>query len=374
MIKTILKVVYFTFAAILGVIVYSMGYQSSSYGSIESKLNKFIDNKEYSNVARIFGALFDSTNLAASEQTDKMDIAIFAGAVELKVNYYEKNDKDEYTINTHHTYDMAYYVYLFNTELENQNASIDNKLTNYTAITFYNEDGKEYHHYFNQSQDVNSTNWIEKPLSVEDTLVHSTRDSESFYANWGFYNFTFDRNYINTIVSRYLDNKPITHINITDGKVDTKDPVMDSNLAVNLDFSQQFFTDVNPLVEANSTFIPIYDDYNGNNENKLTEEQYNEHYKAYEDATKNFEETFFDKSANYTTTFKKDEIMPATIIWQAIGMVAIYILVVIILYLLLFKLKWIKSLIFRDRKGRNVPNKISPKKEAIDAEYKEINK
>ena len=66
--------------------------------------------------------------------------------------------------------------------------------------------------------------------------------------------------------------------------------------------------------------------------------------------------------------------MPATIIWQAIGMVAIYILVVIILYLLLFKLKWIKSLIFRDRKGRNVPNKISPKKEAIDAEYKEINK
>lgn len=370
MIKTILKVVYFTFAAIIGVIVYSMGYQSSTYEAVESKINGFIEKGEYKNVARIFGALFDQRNLALNVESDKLNMAIFAGATELKVNYYTKAEDDKYTTNTFHTYDKAYYIYLFNPTFERQQGNIDGEYIDNTAITFFNEDGDAYNHYFTLNNEVNKSIYVEKPLSVNEALMYGQRDQSTFFSNWGFYNFTFDKGYIDAIVSEHLNGKPITAINVTQGLGDKGSFVLETNFSVNLDFSQEFFTDVNPLVEANSTFIPINDKYQSGS--GITKDEYDEAYKQYQQKTDGFQETFFENE-NYITTFSQSEIVPNTIIWKAIGMEVLYVLVVIILYFLLFKLKWIKSLIFRDRKGRNIPNKISPKKEAIDAKYQEIN-
>ena len=91
MAKTIFKVIYIAFAAVLAVVVFSFNYQSNQYNAVIDRVNKYIKNEEYSNVARIFGGAFDSNNILETEKYDDVTMVLYPGTKENIITFTQED-------------------------------------------------------------------------------------------------------------------------------------------------------------------------------------------------------------------------------------------------------------------------------------------
>ena len=123
--------------------------------------------------------------------------------------------------------------------------------------------------------------------------------------------------------------------------------------AFEFDFSEQFFNNTD-LVKFKDSY-KLYADYRNGLDKNITQAQYDEAVKYLND----FKITNVDANeTTFSAGHSKDVIYTSGLIWQSIGITAIFVLVMVVVYFLIFKFKWIKSLVFRDRSGKNryVPN------------------
>jgi len=176
-------------------------------------------------------------------------------------------------------------------------------------------------------------------------------------------------------------NGTVSSIDILDSYGEVVDTVV-----INLDFSQKFFSDVEPLSVEYNTFI---NDYNSATVAKdddaadQAEAKFNEFYDG-DDDTVGFKKTFFEIDSKNAFRHDDDYLRPGKLVWSTIGMLLLYLVCAALLYLLLFHFHQIKAIVFKDRSGtyrkgygaynksNTIDAKVQPVKEAKPQASKQI--
>lgn len=411
MIKTIFKVLYISLAVVLTIVVFVFNYQSTTITQIKDALNGFVNREEYYNVARMCGGLYDSNPIISIQNDDKFDnryankmegviefynneireskdpektinkstiiednkfdMVVYAGTKDVTNTYYNTGDEGNLEKAKYHKYDFTYYIYLFDVDfaISDGSAQIKGKKTktNNAGIRFYAGEEKfdyyavidsDYYHLVGKDESDNpiyKTNYLSKPENLQDMFIYGQRNMFESYDKWGFYDFSISQDSINA-VNKELggndDNKVITSFSILDR--DGKE-VENSKVDFSFAFTEEFFQDGNAKI--------IYDAYETYNNIADKDESTDKEISDAEDAFKVEAQEFDDnmKAGLYPTYFKafeKDDIVKtSTIVWKSILVGALFIFSATVVFILIFKFAWIKSLVFRKKEGHYVPNK-----------------
>lgn len=343
MIKTVLKVVYVAFGVIIAFLVYMIGFNSNGFNHIQRITNEAIESKDYAEVGMIHGGCLDKRSIV-EENSDAFDMAIFPSTVLSTVSYY--TNVEEKTTTSENSYDNSYYIYIFNPTYSTKNVTTNGVVTNKTGLRFKSEAGS-YDYLFSISSTINVDSYIEFPASKNESLLGATRDIESGYTNWGFYNVTLTDTMVTAAQSQL--NGAIKSVAVLDSLGEEV-----ATVSATLDFSQDFFTDVKPLVDNYNSFIAEYNAATDDEGRRSAETKFNEFYLSNaETGVVGFEDSF--PNDNYTFRHPDSYLRPSSLTWQTIGMLVVYLLCVALLYVLLFHFAFLKGLISRDNHFRRNP-------------------
>lgn len=360
--KTILKFFYLAFAVVLGVVIYLSAYNSAGFNYISDLTKTAIENKEYEKVGLIHGGCFDTKSIA-NNSSDKLNVAIFPSVTLESFNYYDaeslkEGSKEEKTI-TYNEFCNSYYIYIFNSSISDLNTTTNGVSTNMAALRFKSE-SSTYDYLFKITSDVNSDSYNSKPTSVNDYLIKGGRNLFTYKVNYDFFNITLTSLDIEAMKSQGF-NGSITGFDIIDQNGNV---VATEN--VKLDFSQQFFTDAKPLVDNYNTYINEYSNAESKEDKQKAEDKFN----AFYDGEDGFEKTFTSNS-EYTFRYADSYLRPSKLIWNGVGVLAIFALCVVLIYILLFHFAFIKGLITGS--GKKQVNYGAPRKnDSIKANVKPL--
>ena len=368
MVRVLLKILYFVFAGIMGVIFGILTYRSNAYSSIYAKTQDYIKNKQYIEITRTYYGYFDS-NPVYKMEGDNFNMVVYNGTQEVSagsstsIPYY------------HHSFDKAYYFLLTNVKFSTN----DINSSNLTGIRFYDNSvtpAKTYDYKMRISSTINSSEYMDKDkmTSPDDYILHNEREMISFYKNWGFYRIVLSESDIRAI--KKASNINIDSYNIINNEGKEQ---LANNIEFNFDFSEKFFTDIQDLCTLYNTFLPISDGYNSNPKTK-TKEEYEAAKTTYEarmNEWKTKAQANEEPYNKYLIAYTEGEVLGSSAVWPTIGVMTIYIVVILLIYVLLFELKRVKALIerARGRRGqRYVPNKLPENYKKDQQENKEDKK
>lgn len=363
MAKTILKVVYVTIAAVLAFVLYLGFYSSFRTDYVVNMAKTAVQNKDYVTIDKMFNVTFDSKSILNSQASDKVYVEVLPSISRLDVSTYTKNDDDSYKANdSTYLFEYNYSFYFYEIDFSLSDRSDNGKTLNNTSIRFYNDDNKYYDYYFRITSSVNSELYTMYPLSVSEGLLNTSRDMVYTYNYVNLCYATFNETILNIISNDYLDGKSITKYTL----VDSNGSEVFTPSEIDLSFNQQFFkeTEIITFKEKYNAYLSASDD---EKDTRLTEFE-NWYYGENKDGVFY---TFYETTAHPTYMHQFDEsvLTPSSIIWKSIGLLALYILAVVILYILIFKFKWIKSIVTRKKanEGQYSAKDSAKKKNSIDA-------
>ncbi len=349
--KKILKIGYIALGLVIAVLVYLIGYNSNGFNHISKLTNKAIENKDYVELAKIHGGCFDTFNLV-EENDEILDMAIFPSTTLGSVTYYDEEDKTK----TVSRYDASYYIYIMNPKFDTDTKEVNGKPFNDTALRFISANGT-YDYKFQIDKNINSSLYLEKPKSEAEALLNSSRDIFSTYTNWNFFNISLTRSLVNAMG---LEDG-IHSIEVLD-----RDGVVKFSYDVHLDFTQTFFTDVEPLITHYNTYIEEYNSDDKEVKNNASK-KFDEFYLG-EDGF----EAKFKKNENYSFRHENKYLQPSSLIWQTIGILVLYLICISLFYFLLFHFSFLKGLISRRTDGKYSVNPGAKRKDTINAKTKDI--
>lgn len=321
------KVLYFGFAVIIGIVIALVGYSSNQYNHISGLVTSAVNEKRYEDVPRVFGGCFDTKSII-TEDVDTLDIVIYPGTSLTNTSYTVSETKETYMV-----YEEAYYLYIFSPKFSfvNETGS-DNKLQNKTAIRF-NSGDKYYDYPFVATSSINSSEYVEKPSSIKETIMNTSRDLTTTQSNWNFMTLTLTKTMMQFI--KESNGAETSSISILDN---TGEEVFSTDAS--LDFSQQFFTDIDDLIVNYNIYLDAYQkDKNDSEAVNVFNKFYDEWYKEFEANT---------ATTGYTFRYDDSELSPTSLIWQTVGMEALFVVVVILLYILLFHFAGLKRIFSRE--------------------------
>ncbi len=324
------KVLYIGVSVIIAIVVYMVGYQSNQNNHIYDLVSKNVSSGEYANVGRTLGGCFD-TNSIISENEEKLDLVIYP-ATTLTSSYQYGDQKYQH-------FEAAYYIYLFKPQFSLWNAE-DVKVPNKAGIRFTSSDGSSYDYYYLVNENVNSNCYVKDPNTLEEALLKNGRQHIIYQKQQGllFSVSTFTKKQLELIQNR-LNGKAIDTISILDIRGEA---VYTTN--VKLDFTQDFFIDIEPFSTRFDEYVQAVNATSDSKEQKQLEEDFNAFSKDWQENT--FAPWVDEKG--YTMRYDNSVLSPGSLIWQTIGMVALFAVVVVILYLLLFHFAAIKRIFSRE--------------------------
>ncbi len=358
MFKTILKVVYVTIAAVLCFILYMGFYNTFRSDYVIELTSTAVKEKDYETIAKIFNVTFDLKSILEEQPTDKAHLEVLPSISRVDaVTYSKKENSDEYTAKINYLFEYNYSFYLYEPKFSIADSSDNGSITNKTAIRFYNDENKSFDYLLKLTSTVNKDKYSSKPETLSDALLKTGRDQLQILNLINATYVTINESVINYIQSDYLDGKAITSYSIIDGNGE----LVFEPKSINLDFSQQFFKE-QEIIDFKAKYSAVIEAQKestdaGNSKYSEFEEWY---YGKNKDGVFY---TFYESEEHPTYMHQLDEaaLKPASIIWKTIGIIALFILACVILYILLFNFKWIKRIITRSGKNEG---QYSPKNSA----------
>ena len=319
------KVIYIGIAVIIGIAIFFLGYNSNQMNHLLNLVNDAITNERYHEVPMIWEGCFD-TNSIVEKSSDDLDIVIYPATSQVDVTY---NTDKRYL-----KYEKAYYVYIFNAKFTYNNVSTGSDSSyNKTSMEFSN--GTEtYPYYFVADSTMNSSSYVANPTTVEDAVLKNQRNIVATFDSWNFMKFTLTETMAKEI-QKELGGE-ITKITLKDSTGESK-----YTADVNLNFSQNFFSDLQILFDNYNTYL---DAYLTSDEEKIKEatNKFNEFYEPwYEEFNEKKEQT------GYTFRYDDSYLAPGKLIWQTVGIEALYLVVVEIFYIILFHFKSLRRIFSR---------------------------
>lgn len=325
------KVLYLGVTIIFGFLVYIMSSNSNQMNHLESLVKKAIESEKFYEVPMIWDGCFDTTSIVKND-SDKMDIVLYPATSQTDVTYGPEDSSSRFL-----KFERAYYLYIFNTSFSLNSVKTDSETSyNLSGIEFSNGT-KSYMYYFIANENTNASSYEANPTTKEQAILKSNRDITNTNSVWNFMRVTFTETMLNEIVKEL--GSDITTLSVKDSE-----GVAQYTSDVSVNFSQNFFTDVKPLFDNYNIYLDSYLAANGD-KNKINEAQtkFNEFYDPwYEEFESKKEET------KYTFRFDNDVLSPSKLMWQTIGITALYAVVVVLIYILLFHFKAIKRIFSKE--------------------------
>ncbi len=354
MVKKILKILYISFGLLIAILVYMMGYQSNLSSHVLNMTSEAIESGDYSEIALIHGGCFDRESVV-TDDSDQLEIGIYPAAHLAALSYYEAEDSE--TKVTKRFYENAYNIYVIAPKFSVSGYSENGKKINNSGVNFVNGD-KSYKLNFAVTDEVNTDKAVEKPLSAKDAYF-SKHNYISDHSIWGFMNIV--------VTQGMLEAMGIN----TASKIELVNDVNEvvASFDVKLDFSQKFFTDVNPLVEKYNEYIKTVE---ANPNDKDTQEAANTEFNKFYEGENGFHNSFLKLDDSYSYRHADKVLQPGKLVWQTIGMVVLYVVVAVALYLLFFHFNDLKGLFTRNKGNYRVnPASVNAAKaNAINAQAK----
>lgn len=368
MARLFLKILYFALAAVIGVFMGIIIYQSNAFQQVYDKTQSWLQNDDYTSLCRLYCGYFDSEPLL--RDTSKAELRVYAATQEEAYYYYSLKDgaqegstkDDDYDKHLHHNYDYAYDIILYIPASKKGNFSllsreVNGKAVSDLAVRFIDSvNDKTYDYKLDVSKDINAYDYQNRPLSEEDGALHGERTYKSgFYDSWGFFRIHLNQYLIDTIET--VNQMEIDSFNIADtsGK-----SVYEQDFDFEFDFDEKFFQDIKPLHDTYAEYLVIYNKYNFNdNKAGVKKEDYDAATTKFNNGISKWDE---DSKAypTYLTAYKQADIVTSAPIWKTVGIMALYVLAIAIIFIVLFEFKRVKALVFKDRRNhqRYVPNKM----------------
>lgn len=361
------KVLYIAVVIILGIVFFMMSYMSNYSAYQVDVVSNAIETKEYYKIPELFLDYIPMDKEPSSEiDNDTIDFVSYPVVGEIGFQY----NKDEETTVTESSIEYAYYFYLFdiNYTVGTQETSAG-QAVNKSAIRFIN--GESYYDYFLVvNSTVNSDVYKDYISSVAEYLFNSERDLVKVIDSWGFVPSVFSETAIEYIKSQIGGD--ITKIAFTDAFGEVK-----QTMDISLDFSEAFFTHSyisEHKSQYNSVLNQIATESAAGNSDKA--EELREELNGYlEDFISNFDENTKDTTFIVTPT-QKDK-LPNSIFWQSVGMLGLFLLAMIIIYVVIFHFNKLKQLfskaghrdysagVNKNKKTNIVNSKPTPKNEDV---------
>ena len=331
------KVIYIGIAVVIGIAVFLFGYNSNQMNHLVNLVDEAIENEKYEDVAKIWEGCFDTKSIVSNDK-DNFDIVIYPATSQTDVTY--GTDSTRYL-----KYEKAYYIYLFNMRFSYGSVNTGSGTnSNKAAIEFSNGD-QSYSYYFIANDTTNSSSYIANPMTKEEALLNVSRDLTSTIDAWNFLKVTFTETMIKKIESSI--GGEITGISIKDSTGETQ---FTANVQMN--FSQEFFKDMEPLFTNYNIYLDAYLAANDDSAKiDAAANAFTEFYGDDKDTTKGWANTTFkeyETQKGYTLRYGNDILTPSKIMWQTVGIEALYLVVAALIYIMLFHFKAVRALFSRD--------------------------
>lgn len=335
--RTILKVVYFMFAAILALVVYLFTYNSAGYDHVKALSDAAISEKNYSDLGKIFGGCLDTRSII-EDTSDYLDMVIYPSSTLTSVSYTENEESKSFN-----KYEDSYYIYIINPTFDYDDVSVNGNVINKTAIRF-ESDTNSYDYYLKITDSINSEIYVESPSTLNEAVMKNNRDYTVDYASWNFFKIVITESMLNA-----MNIGEVKSVSIIDS-----DGENIYTISADMNFTQEYFTFVEPLTIEYNKYLSVVE---LDDEEKLAaaDEIFNLFYFG-ENGNDGFE-SLVNNSEFYSFRYTDDYLQPSSLIWRSIGMVLFFAVAVMLLYALLFHFKQLKALISGEaRKSRNKYN------------------
>ena len=364
--KTILKILYVVLIGVIAAILY-FGMQSSfvsqNYVNLLTEAsNKAATEKNYDDVARcfsLFSTPIDKKKAYFVSQGDENVTSVYSSVNTFTSTYLvDGKSKTETRI------EKVYLIIIYNPTFQFENSADG---TNKSALRFIGEDEGgntvNYDYHFTVSSTINKDEFDANPTTEKAGSLHAERKHISDYRDYNLIFVPMPESLLGYIKSEVKMTK-VTKLNIVEntGNVIYKDADYSAENGP-LDYSQQFFTDLQTWIEN----IRLYTRYsNGEEFDQETIDsvttyvnQFTENPNQY---VANFDELYMRGIAHGQV------FTGAPVIFKSLGIVGLFVIVGVLLYIVLFHLNWIKSFIRRFSKKaepqRETPNR-APKTQTV---------
>ena len=378
--RLIIKVIYISFALIIVFFSSIVLFNTAKGDHIINVTNKALQEKDYNEILSLFCGIYYEDSSVTGKKGDT-DIIVNPSYVE-KSFYYAKDVDGKTETHFYHKFLKSYSFFIFNSDFTTTTRKVKGENINEAGIKFIlNKDGEtvEYNYPFVISSTVNTTKTFDAATSVYDYELNYKRDIITDSQKYGFYNFTINENTIEAIENSI--GGEITGFNVVDS---SNKNVFESDFTFTFEFAEPFYmTEYNGSKEAGvieniyNTYIPYYDSYKINSK-KYIADNYVAEYNSksvYEEKNKQFDESvtnFIDKvknSSEYDSKIKvsktESEIITNSVIakavWRTIGIEALVLLVIAVIYILLFHFQQLRDFIFRNDRRTPIRAKVQNK-------------
>ncbi|MDE5855722.1 MAG: hypothetical protein K2H06_01610 [Anaeroplasmataceae bacterium] len=302
---------------------------------LEGIVKSAIEKEEYYKVPMVWGGCFDTKSIVENN-SDKLDLMIYPATSQTDITFGEEDNSSRYL-----EFERAYYVYIFNAKYSVDTATDGASSFNKTAIEFSSNDSDSvsYNYYFVANETINSNVYVKEPKTKEEVLLNNEREVTNTNKTWNFMRITFTETMLKQISKEMKGSIDKLSVKDCDGNA-----VYSVN--VSLDFSQDFFENVKvkDILTQYNSYLSSYLAADGDS-NKLKE--LNKEWKVKFDTWKSeFREDI--PNTGYAIGYEKDVVTPSKLVWQTIGMLALYAIVVLLFYVLLFHFSTIKRIFSRE--------------------------
>lgn len=326
------KVLYVAVATIFGIVLFFVTYMSNQVNYIYDLIGDALTSEKYYDAVSILNGGYFDTKSIVTDTTDKMELIIYPATTITDVSYKAGEDTKK-----HHHCENAYYINIFNPSFDS--SVISNSNTQKTGIRF-NSSEYSYDYYFVADETYNSNSYVSEPKSLSEALLNQKRSiiMGNEERNILMMPITFSESMLNEIKIK-LGNQPILSIEIlqNDGE-----PIYKEN--VHLDFSETYFSDMKDFVEHFDQYI-VGVNAAGDDSDKKKElgNAFQEYYDAWmTDVFSKYEEK------GYTKGVGDEVVSPGSLVWKTIGILALYALVIVMFYILLFHFKFVRRIFSKD--------------------------
>ena len=427
--RTILKVLYVAFGIVIAFVVAIASYNVNAYDHIVELTNEGIKSKEYYKVAMVHGGVLDKDNLI-TEQNSKLDMAIYPSFTLSSYSYteddetieYENYDKSYYI----YLFDLKFDTGLSDVEINRSALRFETSNGYYFDYLFVVNSDTNSSQYVKSPTSlkeavVNSERdaferydaWGFIGITLTETIYNAIAEELnndpiskiSVIGNDGENNVVASYDVDLSFENQELYDRASPLLNIynaifaSTGAEKTK---LEKTLEVYYDGFEVSLTNENDIltgeysfsyVADNATQTEIYDTYeidmsndevkiNGTYAEKISETDNSAKYlcnnivyeiindNGYKLRVAGFEESFLFGSdeTNFTFRYSDDKLQPSSLIWDAAGIVALFVVAAALVYFLIFHFKFIKRLVLREGKKGN--NKYTVNREAVEARAK----
>ncbi|MBD5390986.1 hypothetical protein HDR67_03170, partial [bacterium] len=274
---------------------------------------------------------FDTKSII-DNTSDKMDIVIYPATSQTDVTFGEEENTSRYV-----HYERSYYLYIFNAKFSILDINTGSSSYNKTSVALSGENGQTYEYYFVVGETMNSQSYVKDPMTKEQAILNAERNATNTNTTWNFMRITFTETMLDQIKKDI--NGEITKLEIKDAE-----GISQFSTDIHLDFSQSFFADMKVLFDNYNTYLDSYLAADGDkNKIKDAENTFHDFYDPwYEDFKAAKEQT------GYTFRYEDSILSPSKLIWQTIGMLALYALVVALFFVLLFHFSVVRRIFSRE--------------------------